>query len=131
MTEFKSWEELSERERLECTYSDAYKDAYGFRPRGVNIAGFTLEELKGELQHLEEIIGRNMRAEHEAQQKAIAAFEARVHEVMTMMCINRGDCNRADAIRWIQQAEGAEGQTLDYLCYLEGLPYGYLDKPCA
>lgn len=31
---FKTWDELSEVEQLETIYSDAHKEAYGFRPRG-------------------------------------------------------------------------------------------------
>ena len=30
---FKTWEELTEVEKLQCTVSDLHKDRYGFRPR--------------------------------------------------------------------------------------------------
>ena len=40
----REWDQLSEREQLETIYSDAYKDAYGFRPRGHVFD--TIEELR-------------------------------------------------------------------------------------
>ena len=33
MSEFKSWEKMTEVERLQNTFSDYYKDTYGHRPR--------------------------------------------------------------------------------------------------
>ena len=33
MTKFRTWDELSEVEQLQCVYSDVHKDVYGFRPR--------------------------------------------------------------------------------------------------
>lgn len=33
MTKFRTWDELSEVEQLQCIYSDVHKDVYGFRPR--------------------------------------------------------------------------------------------------
>jgi len=33
------------RYEMECQYSDLHKDAYGFRPRGVNLSEWTYEEL--------------------------------------------------------------------------------------
>ena len=34
MSDFRTWDELSEVEQLQCEYSDFYKDVHGFRPRG-------------------------------------------------------------------------------------------------
>ncbi len=33
MTKFRTWDELSEVEQLQCIYSEVHKDVYGFRPR--------------------------------------------------------------------------------------------------
>jgi hypothetical protein len=38
-----------------------------------------------------------------------------------------GAQDRATAIRWIMDAEGANGDT-EYADYLLGLPYGYISK---
>jgi len=53
--QFTKWEDLTEHQQLLSMYSDAYKDAYGVRPRGCS--DMTVEELKIQLKHLEEAIG--------------------------------------------------------------------------
>lgn len=54
---FTKWEDLTEYQRLLSMYSDAYKDAYGVRPRGNSwYSDMTVEELKIQLKKLEEVI---------------------------------------------------------------------------
>ncbi len=45
---FTNWENLSIREQLACEYSDTFKEAYGFRPRGFEgmTAGAMAREIK-------------------------------------------------------------------------------------
>jgi hypothetical protein len=52
MSEFKSWEELTHKEQLECIFWDAYKDAHGFRPRHIDVSAMTVAELEAELKIL-------------------------------------------------------------------------------
>ena len=33
MSKFRTWDQLSKLEQLQCIYSDTYKEHYGFRPR--------------------------------------------------------------------------------------------------
>lgn len=40
------------RYEMECQYSDLHKEAYGFRPRGVNFSDWTYEELCEETDRL-------------------------------------------------------------------------------
>jgi hypothetical protein len=37
---------MSHKEQLECTIWDAYKDAYGFRPRHLNLQAMSEAELE-------------------------------------------------------------------------------------
>lgn len=118
---FKTWEQLSRKEQLESMVWDAYKDAYGFRPRHMNIVAMTFEaELEAELEFLEEEIARVVEREQAEQALAVARFEQRVQST-----IAAGAKDRETAIRWIRVAEGAEYGDEDFLCYCLGLPYGY------
>jgi hypothetical protein len=120
--EFKSWEEMSVLEQYACQYWDMYKDAYGFRPRGIDTSSWTVEQFEEEFESLQKAINANYEQEKEQQAKAMVAFEARVTKV-----IASGARNRDTAMRWIHEAEGSQGDD-EYLCFLVGLPYGYFKK---
>ena len=120
MTEFKTWDELSELEQLQSTFSDASKDAYGSRIRNVSDENWNnVEWLKAEIDHFSDIIRHNMISEKEREERAIAQVEARLFEL-----INIGAKDRETAIRWFLNGE----TDMDYVSYLYGIPYGYLEK---
>ena len=87
---------LSERDSLIQIYSDFYKDAYGFRPRGVNYHEFTLEELQADFASFEAICESNDKQEKAHDERMIAEFERRVQSVIDM-----GAGDRETALRWI------------------------------
>lgn len=118
-----TWEEMSNKEQLECIIWDAYKDAYGIRPRHMNLSAMTEQELQAELTFLEGEIERRIVEERAEQEEAIVRFEKRVQDT-----IEAGANDRETAIRWIVEAEEAEYADLDYLCYRLGLPYGYFKE---
>jgi hypothetical protein len=120
--EFKSWEEMSVLEQYACQYWDMHKDAYGFRPRGIDTSSWTVEQFEEEFESLQKAINANYEQEKEQQALAMVAFEARIAEV-----IASGARNRDTAMRWIHEAEGSQGDD-EYLCFLAGLPYGYFRK---
>jgi hypothetical protein len=70
--------------------------------------------------YLQEVIERNDLQRRVDEDAAIHAFEARVEKI-----IAQGAKDRAMAIRWIHEAEGSDGDD-EYLCYLVGVPYGYI-----
>ena len=109
----REWDQLSEREQLETIYSDAYKDAYGFRPRGHVFD--TVEELRAAIE-------LRIAEEKESMRRAMLEFEARVASV-----IETGAADRATALRWIADADGC-ADDLEHLCYVNGLPFSYFDK---
>jgi len=119
---------LSEYTKLELLageYSDMYKDTYGFRPRGIT-AGWTEADYEREIDALIPILEASIAEEKERESAAVVCFEKRIVDT-----IAAGAENRAAAIRWIAAAENAyNGDTLDfeYLCFLVGVPYGYLKK---
>jgi hypothetical protein len=117
--EFKSWEEMSVLEQMQCQYWDMYKDAYGVRPRGIDTTDWTEEEFMAEFETLGRVIEREEIARKEAEAEAIVKFEQHVTNTICM-----GAKDRATALRWIMDAGHADGDW-EYFCFLNGLPYGY------
>ena len=100
-------EPMTERESMIQIYSDFHKDAYGFRPRGVNYHEFTLEELKEDFARFGAISEENRKQEEAANERASVAFEARVQQVIDM-----GAGDRETALRWIM--DSFEEHDFDY-----------------
>jgi len=122
MSEFTTWEQMSDLEQAQCQYWDMYKDAYGVRPRGVDTSMCTLSDFDAEFQLLGEIIKQEDIARKAAETEAIEKFEKHVSDTICM-----GARNRETALRWIMDASNANGDW-EYLCYDLGLPYHYFRK---
>jgi hypothetical protein len=122
MNELKSWDELSRKEQLEGIYWDMYKDAYNFRPRGIDTSAWTEQRFAAEFEVLGQMIADNDLQRQAAEEKAAHAFEMRV-----MGLLASGAKDREMALRWIHEAEGSNGDD-EFLCYLVGLPYRYFAK---
>ena len=116
---FKSWEEYTPLEQAAMTYWDMYKDAYNFRPRGVDTSTWTLADFRKEFETLQFIINRNEAQRRQDEAEAVVRFEARVASIIEL-----GAKDRAMALRWIHEAEGTNGDD-EFLCYCVGIPYGY------
>jgi len=121
MSEFKSWEEMSVLEQMQCQFWDMYKDAYGVRPRGIDTTEWTEEYFMAEFETLGKVIEREEIARKESEAKAIVDFEDRVLNLM------HTGTNRERVIAWLMDAEGANGD-FEYFCFTQGLPYGYFRK---
>ena len=122
MSEFKSWEEMSVLEQMQCQFWDMYKDAYGSRPRGIDTTEWTEEEFMAEFETLGKVIEREEIARKESEAQASLRFEAQIQSM-----ISSGAKSREAALAWIHEAEGSNGDD-EYLCFLLGLPYGYFRK---
>ena len=122
MTEFTTWEQMSDLEQAQCQYWDMYKDAYGVRPRGVDTSMWTLADFDAEFKLLGEIIKQENVARQIAQHEAAHAFEQRM--LKTLAC---GAKDREMAMRWIHEAEGTNGDD-EFLCWTLGLPYQHFRK---
>jgi hypothetical protein len=120
--EFKSWEELTLLEQMQCQFWDMYKDAHGIRPRGIDTSNWTEEDFRKEFQYLGKVIDANFEEEQRMQAIAIEKFEKHVTNTICM-----GARDRETALRWIMDASQADGDW-EYFCFLEGLPYGYFRK---
>jgi hypothetical protein len=119
---FKTWEEMSDLEQAKQIWWDAFKDAHGYRPHDIDTSEWKLEYVNGEIQKLGKIIGRQETERIVQQAAAVVEFECRVQKTM-----HDGAADRAAAIAVIHTEEGSHGDG-DYLCYLVGIPYGYVNK---
>jgi hypothetical protein len=122
MEAFKTWEEMTVLEQMQCQYWDMYKDAYGIRPRHMNLEAMTEADFEAEFKILGEVIEREAAIRKESELKAEVDFEMRVQSI-----ISCGAKDRAMALRWIHEAEGTNGDD-EFLCWTVGLPYGYFRK---
>jgi len=121
MEQFKSWDEMTALEQARETYWDMYKDAYGYRPRGVDTSTWTLEEFELEFAGLGSVIQREEADRKAAEAQAIVKFEDRVTNLM------HTGTNRERVIAWLMDAEHANGDS-EYFCFTQGLPYNYFRK---
>ena len=122
MNEFKNWEEMSTLEQYACQYWDMHKDAYGYRPRGIDTSSWTEADFEMEFASLGAVIQQEEVARKAAEAEAQHDFEMRVQRILAC-----GAKDRAMALRWIHEAEGSNGDD-EYLCFCLGLPYGYFRK---
>ena len=122
-TAMSTWDQLSRKDQLAAMHYDFYKDVHGIRPRWMNYDVMSEAELEKELDQLEaESIIEEARRQ-QAEKRAIDAFEMQV-----AVLIASGAKTREKAIEWIKESENASMEDNDYVCFLLGLPYGYLDN---
>ena len=122
MSEFTTWEQMSDLEQAQCIYWDMYKDAHGVRPRGIDTSTWILKQFQQEFEYLGRVIADNENQRKVSEADAIAKFEQHVTNTICM-----GARNRETALRWIMDASNANGDW-EYLCYDLGLPYHYFRK---
>lgn len=110
------------REGMLQLWSDLHKDAYGFRPRdSARVMALSDEAMEAEFERMCSTLEANEARDRVLEQEAIVRFEATVSEL-----IASGAGTRETAIRWLQDAHGAE-HDIGYLSYQLGLPYSYLE----
>ena len=90
----RNWDELSELEQLATYYSDSYKDAYGFRPRGEFGHPQTVEEYKKEMDRLGEIIHRQIKEQKADERVAYGEWKVNIRKIMGLC-----SCSKAEAIK--------------------------------
>lgn len=113
--------ELSRRDSLLSYISDAHKDAYGFRPRGMGYNELSIEELEAEADRLSEAVCSAIEEEERWELEARAKWEASVSEAIAV-----GAGNRETAVRWLLDAEGLlEECSEGYANFVLGVGYGY------
>ena len=95
--------EITRRESMIQIYSDFHKEAYGYRPRGINYDAMSLEDLEADFARFAEVCKENDEAEAKAEAKAVEVFNTSIASIISM-----GAGNKATALRWIAEAGVAE-----------------------
>ena len=119
--------ELTHRENMILLYSDFHKDAYGFRPRGLNLFAFTTEELEADFNRFEQVCKDNRIEELSAEAEADNAFRALIENTIQM-----GANDEVTALRWI--AEGAVeeyGYDYEHFLWNQGIVYSKYGQEIA
>ena len=103
------------------TYSDLYKDVYGFRPRGAYESWLHMsdEEKQAEWEYLCGRLDEVIKEQKEYEAAAVVEFEKLVTKT-----IEAGAGDRLTALRWIMDASDCNGDW-EFLCWHHRLPYGY------
>ena len=115
-------EPMTRQEELHSIYWEMFKDAYGYRPRGIDTSAWDEATFDAEFNYLQDLIAKNEQERKIAEHEAAHAFEMRIQSILAC-----GAKDREMALRWIHEAEGSNGDD-EYLCYLVGLPYRYFVK---
>ncbi len=109
-------------------FSEAYKDVYHFRPSLEWLRSLTDEMYKAECDKLAAAFEREASDEREAQDRAAAAFEAHIADIMKSNGVDRDT-----AIRWDMDAMGITKDDIIYhgrglYADKHGLKPSYFDK---
>ena len=113
--------EALQRQDLISYISDEHKTAYGFRPRGYDFNAMSMAELQTWADEISQAVEREAQRQADAEQEAVAEFEAQIQSNLAM-----GAADRDAAIRWILEADDSINPLWDdagYACYTLGLPY--------
>jgi hypothetical protein len=119
--------ELTHRENMILLYSDFHKDAYGFRPRTINVYALTTEELEADFDRFEATCKINRHEEEMAEMEAVNRFK---DLITNTIAIGAGD--EATALRWI--VEGAYddfGFDYEHFLWNQGIAYSDYGKAMA
>jgi hypothetical protein len=120
-------QELTARENMILLYSDFHKDAYGFRPRGLNLYAFTTEELEADFARFEQVCDDNRKEELVAEMEADNAFRALITNTIQM-----GAGDEATALRWIAEGEVEQyGYDYEHFLWKQGIAYSSYGKEIA
>ena len=113
--------EISELDQARSDYSDFHKEAFGFRPRW-DYSAMTLADFDREFEYLAQECKRNEELRAKAEAEAAVRLEQRI-----LSLLESGAKSRAMALRWLDEAEGTNGD-VDYLCFCLGVDYGYIKQ---
>ena len=122
----RNWDELSEVEQLAQIYSDQYKDAYGFRPRG-NGHPETVEEYNKELDRLGDIIHEQIKEDKRSESIAFGEWKVNIRKIMGLC-----SCSKAEAIKididandpiWSIKDYGVQDQIVEQYIFSTGIGF--------
>lgn len=106
-----------ERYELEAYIWDAYKDAYGYRPRHMDFKSMSLAELEAEADRVTEAARAQYEEEKAQEERDLAEFKATVQKTVEL-----GAGDEETALRWLtQDEEFYSGQCVEHWVYNQGI----------
>jgi predicted Fe-S protein YdhL (DUF1289 family) len=105
------------------SYSDLYKDVYGFRPRNTGWNFLTDEEKQKEWDRLLQLLDQVIEDEKRAQNAALASFEERIKDIMVS-----GKTRREAVMMIAETATRGYHDDVEYADYRLNVPYGTVRK---
>jgi len=119
--------ELTYRENMILLYSDFHKDAYGFRPRTINVYALTTEELDADFDRFERVCAENRLEELAAEAEADNKFKTLIANTIQM-----GAGDEVTALRWIAEGEVEQyGYDYEHFLWNQGILYSTYGKEIA
>ena len=106
--------DVSELDQARSDYSDFHKEAFGFRPRW-DYSAMTLADFDREFEYLAEQCKLNAELRAKTEAEAAVRLEQRI-----LSLLEYGAKSRAMALRWLDEAEGTNGD-VDFLCFCLGV----------
>ena len=124
---YRTWDQLTELEQAASTYSDAHKDAYGYRDRS-DRSHWTLADYDKAIERCIVVMNEEMENERQLCLTRQRDYEQGIQDMMDL-----GASDRPAAIRWWFEAQGAEPEWFSNPRYhtqeLEHVIYGVLPIP--
>jgi hypothetical protein len=111
---------LAERNEMLQIYSDFHKDAYGFRPRGLDYSAMSDEQLQADFERFAEVMRENEINEAKQLEADLKAWDYAI-----MNTIQLGARDRKTAIKWLFEGENDLGydnpQNLEHFVWRKGI----------
>ena len=105
------------RDHLEGYIWDAYKEAYGVRPRFMDFASMSMEDLRQEAHSLSIAVEAEMKREEEQQKSDLAEFKLLIQKTVDL-----GAGDEETALRWLTQSEVFyHGQDVEHWVWNKGI----------
>jgi len=112
---------LAERNEMLQVYSDFHKDAYGFRPRGLDYSAMSDEQLQADFARFSEVCRENAIEEELRLQADLKAFDLLIGRTIQL-----GASDYKTALKWLFEGEGMDWrnpQNLEHFVWLKGISW--------
>jgi hypothetical protein len=110
---------VAERNSMLQVYSDFHKDAYGFRPRGIDYSAMSDEQLVADFDRFGEICQENAIAEAKQLEADLKAFDLSIERIIQL-----GANDYKTALKWLFDGEGLDWrnpQDLEHFVWRKGI----------
>jgi hypothetical protein len=113
----KAWNEMTTLEQLACIHYDAFKDAYGYRPRHIDTSKWTVKDFETAISLCSVAIKESEDRRNAEEREALDRFNLGLDE------LRANGISRAAAIEALHEKHLTNGDA-QFLCYCLGIPYG-------